>query len=330
MLILDSDTTRALLPFAELVPALRDAFIRGCEVPQRHSHVIDPHGAAPGTMLLMPSWQAGAYLGVKTVTIYPGNTLSGLPGLYSTYLLHDACTGKPLAMIDGNEITSRRTAAASALAASYLSRNDASSMLVLGAGRVASLLPHAYRAVRPIQRVAVWDINASQGEALVARLRADGFEARFVPTIAAACEDADIVTSATLSTSPLVHRAWLRPGTHLDLIGGFTPAMREADDGCFASTSVFVDTSEAVRKAGDLLHPIDAGVLKAADIRATLADLCQQRHPGRTDDTEITVFKAVGTALEDLAAAVMAYEGFEGSPRATPRGESHGNARRQA
>lgn len=322
MLILDSDTTRALLPFGKLVPALRDALIRGCEVPQRHSHAIDAHGAAPGTMLLMPSWQTGAYLGVKTVTIYPGNTQSGLPGLYSTYLLHDARTGQPLAMIDGNEITSRRTAAASALAASYLSRKEAASMLVLGAGRVASLLPHAYRAVRPIERVAVWDINASQGEALAARLQADGFDARFAPTIAAACEDADIVTSATLSTSPLVQRAWLRPGTHLDLIGGFTPAMREADDDCFDATSVFVDTSEAVLKAGDLLHPIGAGVLMAADIQAMLADLCQQRHPGRTNDTEITVFKAVGTALEDLAAAVMAYEGFEGSHGTTPRVEA--------
>ncbi|KJK21181.1 ornithine cyclodeaminase [Burkholderiaceae bacterium 16] len=318
MLILDSETTRALLPFEKLVPALREAFIRGCEVPQRHSHAID----ADGTMLLMPSWRAGAYLGVKTVTIYPGNTAKGLPGLYSTYLLHDARTGKPLAMIDGNEITSRRTAAASAMAASYLSRKDASSMLVLGSGRVASLLPHAYRAVRPIGRVAVWDIHARQGEALVARLQADGFEARFVPTIAAACEDADIVTAATLSTAPLVHRAFLRPGTHLDLIGGFTPAMREADDGCFNAASVFVDTGEAVLKAGDLLHPIEAGVLNAADIRATLADLCQRCHPGRVDDAEITVFKAVGTALEDLAAAVMAYEGFKGSQGATPSAEA--------
>ncbi|MGO4327663.1 ornithine cyclodeaminase family protein [Cupriavidus sp. 2TAF22] len=312
MQILDSDTTRALLPFDALVPALRDAFIRGCEVPQRHSHAIGTPGEAAGTVLLMPSWQPGAYLGVKTVTIYPGNTQAGLPGLYSTYLLHDARTGKPLAMIDGNEITSRRTAAASALAASYLSRRDASSMLVIGAGRVASLLPYAYRAVRPIERVAVWDINAHQGELLAARLRADGFDARFAASVSHGCEGVDIVTAATLSTVPIVRRTCLGPGTHLDLIGGFTPAMREADDACFDATSVFVDTGEAVLKAGDLLHPIEQGVLRAADIRATLADLCRQAHPGRADEQEITVFKAVGTALEDLAAAVMAYEGFEG------------------
>ncbi|WP_454733111.1 MULTISPECIES: ornithine cyclodeaminase family protein [Cupriavidus] len=318
MLTLDSDTTRALLPFDALIPALREAFIRGCEVPQRHSHAISApgQGTSTGTVLLMPAWQTGAYLGVKTVTIYPGNTQAGLPGLYSTYLLHDARTGRPLAMIDGNEITSRRTAAASALAASYLSRPGASSMLVIGAGRVASLLPHAYRAVRPVARVAVWDIDAGQAAALAARLCADGFDARVAASVEAGCDGADIVTSATLATVPLVRRAFLGAGTHLDLIGGFTPEMREADDACFGGTSVFVDTGEAILKAGDLLHPIGQGVLRAADIRATLAELCRQAHAGRADEREITVFKAVGTALEDLAAAVMAYEGFE-DPRGT-------------
>jgi ornithine cyclodeaminase len=308
MLILDADTTRSLLPFDTLIPALRDAFAQGCEVPLRHSHSIEVPGASPGTMLLMPAWRSGAYLGIKTVTIYPDNAKAGLPGLYSTYLLHDALSGRPLAFIDGNEITSRRTAAASALAASYLSRPQASSLLVLGDGRVASLLPYAYRAVRPIERVAVWDIDAQRAKALVAKLLADGIEARFAPRIEAACAEADIVTSATLATAPLVRRAFLAPGTHLDLIGGFTPAMREADDDCFAGTSVFVDTDEAVAKAGDLLHPLEAGVLRASDIRAGLAALCRGEHPGRQQDREITVFKAVGTALEDLAAAVLAFD----------------------
>lgn len=309
MLVLDADTTRSLLPFDRLVPALRDAFAQECEVPLRHSHTVEVPGADSGTMLLMPAWRSGSYLGIKTVTIYPGNAALGLPGLHSTYLLHDARSGRPLAFVDGNEITSRRTAAASALAASYLARADATSLLVLGAGRVASLLPYAYRAIRPIKQVAVWDIDAAKADVLVARLQSDGFVARRVDTVAAGCAEADIVSAATLSTVPLVQRADLRDGIHLDLIGGFTPSMREAAPECFAGTSVFVDTNEAIAKAGDLLGPIGQGLLTASAIRASLTGLCRGEHPGRMDEREITVFKAVGTALEDLAAAVMAYEG---------------------
>ncbi|VVO35921.1 ornithine cyclodeaminase family protein [Pseudomonas fluorescens] len=310
MLILDAPTTRSLLPFDQLVPALKNAFSRGCEVPLRHNHSIQVDGKEPGTMLLMPAWQAGEYLGIKTVTVFPGNTKLKLPGLHSTYMLHDANTGKPLALIDGNEITSRRTAAASALAASYLSRQDSCSLLVLGAGRVASLLPYAYRAVRPIEHVSVWDIDQGQAERLVEQLRADGFHATAAQDLESNCKVADIVTAATLSTVPLVRREFLRPGTHLDLIGGFTPQMREADDCCFDGTSIFVDTSEAPMKAGDLLHPIASGVMSEVDISADLAELCRSGHPGRKNSKEITVFKAVGTALEDLAAAVMAYETY--------------------
>lgn len=311
MLILDAPTTRSFLSFEQLVPALKNAFCQACEVPLRHNHSIDVNGAEPGTILLMPAWQTGSYLGIKTVTIFPGNAKLKLPGLNSTYMLHDATTGKPLALIDGNEITSRRTAAASALAASYLSRQDSSSLLVLGAGRVASLLPYAYRSVRPIKQVAVWDIDQGQAERLVEQLSADGFHATLVQHLESSCKAADIVSAATLSSVPLVRRECLQPGTHLDLIGGFTPAMREADDGCFDGTSVFVDTSEALMKAGDLLHPISAGVLRAEDIRADLSGLCRDSHPGRENSREITVFKAVGSALEDLAAAVMAYEEYQ-------------------
>ncbi|WP_342247371.1 ornithine cyclodeaminase family protein [Pseudomonas sp. OTU5201] len=310
MLILDAPTTRSLLPFDQLGPALKNAFSQGCEVPLRHNHSIEVEGTESGTMLLMPAWQTGTYLGIKTVTIFPGNTKIKLPGLYSTYMLHDACTGRPLALIDGNEITSRRTAAASALAASYLSRQDSYSLLVLGAGRVASLLPYAYRTVRPIEHVSVWDINQGQAELLVEQLRADGFHATVAQDLESNCKVADIVTAATLSTAPLVRREFLRPGTHLDLIGGFTPTMREADDCCFDGTSVFIDTNEAPMKAGDLLHPIESGVINVSDISADLTELCRGGHRGRNNSKEITVFKAVGTALEDLTAAVMAYEEY--------------------
>ncbi len=302
MLILDAPTTRARLDFAQLIPALRDAFVAGSEVPLRHNHAV---GA--GSILLMPAWNE-RYLGIKTVAIFPQNAKRGLPGLHSTYMLYDVETGAPLALIDGNEITSRRTAAASALAASMLARADARTLLIVGAGRVASLLAHAYRCARPIERVYVWDIDAAQAKRLVESLRSDDIDAHTTEHIEDVLGVVDIVSAATLSTKPLIERRNIAPGTHIDLIGGFTPEMRESDNACFVGTSVFVDTTEATIKAGDLLHPMRAGVFRVEDVRADLAALCRGQHGGRTTDREITLFKAVGTALEDLAAAVLCYQ----------------------
>ncbi|MEY4712493.1 MAG: hypothetical protein RIS88_1943 [Pseudomonadota bacterium] len=302
------------LPFERLIPALRAMFARGCTVPLRHTHVVGTPDSGQGTVLLMPAWQDGGYMGVKTVSIYPDNRHRGLPGLHSVYVLFDARTGVPLALLDGDVITSRRTAAASALAAKYLSRPDARRMLVVGAGRVASLLPDAYRAVRPIEAVQVWDIDTALATRFVERLQADGLLASLATDLEGAVASADIISCATLSTEPLVRGAWLRPGTHLDLIGGFTPAMRETDDACFGVSTVFVDTDEAAMKAGDLLSPLASGVLRKEAIAANLAALCRDQHPGRTREDEITVFKSVGTALEDLAAAALAFEARGAQP----------------
>jgi ornithine cyclodeaminase/alanine dehydrogenase-like protein (mu-crystallin family) len=305
--IFDADRTRRALPFERLIPAIERLFVEGCEVPPRHVHQVTGADGVQGTLLVMPAWRAESYLGLKTVTIYPGNARRGLPALHSTYLLHDARSGAPVALIDGNEITSRRTAAASALAASRLARPDARRLLVLGAGRVARLLPEAYRCVRPIERVQVWNRSAAGAAELAASLRAQGFEADAVDDLATAVAEADVVSSATLATEPLVRGAWLRPGSHLDLIGGFTPQMREADDACFAGARLFVDTDEALRKSGDLLGPMARGVFAAGDVQGTLADLCRATRPGRQTAQERTVFKSVGTALEDLAAAMLVF-----------------------
>jgi ornithine cyclodeaminase len=313
MKIIDTQATRDALPFERLVPALQAMFATGCEVPLRHTHALaDDRGEPAGTLLVMPAWQAGGYLGIKTVGIFPGNARRGLPGLHSTYLLYDARTGVPLALLDGNEITSRRTAAASALAASFLAPDGARHLLVVGAGRVARLLPAAYRVVRPIERVTVWSRDPAAARTLAGDLRADGFDARPAADLASAVADADIVSTATLATQPLVRGAWLRADSHLDLIGGFTPAMREADDDCFAGgASLWVDTAEALQKSGDLLGPMARGVFAAADVRGTLADLAGAGASARTADTGRTVFKSVGNALEDLAAAVLVFESLE-------------------
>ena len=281
MLTLDASATRARLPFAALIPALHRAFVAGCELPLRHTHTIaNPHGPA-GTVLLMPAWRPGARLGIKTVTIFPGNSARGRPGLHSLYTLFDATTGEPLAQLDGNEITSRRTAAAAALAASFLARADAARLLVLGAGRVAALVPEAMRSVRPITQVLVWNHRAENAQRLVDTLRTQGVDAEAATDLDAAVATADIVSSATLATAPLVRGAALQPGTHLDLIGSFTPAMRESDADCFARARVFVDTDEALVKSGDVIGARDAGAFADARLQGTLAQLCRGERGGR-------------------------------------------------
>lgn len=314
MHILSQATTEQHLPFPALLSALEQMFVEGCEVPLRHNHAIG--GATPeesGILLLMPAWQTGKYLGVKTVSIFPGNAAQGLPGLHSVYTLYNARTGVPLAVLDGNTITSRRTAAASALAARWLSRPDAKKLLIVGSGRVARLLPHAYRCVRDIEHIEVWSRNPASAQSLVEELRSQGLPAQHAPDLETAVRHADIVSCATLSTAPLIEGRWLQPGTHLDLIGSFTPAMREADAQCLQRATVFADTTEALIKAGDLLSAIDEGAWKAEQLTATLEQLCREQHAGRSSSGQITLFKSVGTALEDLAAASLAYDGWNNS-----------------
>lgn len=305
MLHLDASATAAPLGWPALIDALRRAFIEGGEVPLRHTHRIDDPVGRGGTVLLMPAWRPGRYLGIKTVTIFPGNADRGLPGLHSIYTLFDARSGVPLAQLDGNQITSRRTAAASALAASFLARSDASRLLVLGSGRVAQHLAPALRTVRPIAQVQVWNHRPEGARALAQQWQEQGIDAQAVSDLRSAVEQADIVSCATLAEAPLLRGEWLREGTHLDLIGSFTPRMRESDAACFARSRVFVDTDEALAKSGDLLGAVAEGAFDATQLQGTLAQLCRGERPGRGGEREITLFKAVGNALEDLAAAEL-------------------------
>jgi ornithine cyclodeaminase len=312
LMTIGPDAAGAALSFDLLVPALRLAFAAGATVPPRHHHHIPQPDGAQAVLLLMPAWQEGGYLGVKVATIYSGNSKRGLPGVYSTYLLCDAATGRPLALIDGDQITERRTVAVSALAASFLARPDARSLLIVGAGRIAALAADAFKAVRPIERVTIWARDFAKAEALASRLRADGHDAVAAASLSSAVAEADIISCATLSTEPLIRGEWLQPGTHLDLIGSFTPAMREADDACLARARVHVDSREALTESGDLVAPISSGALDTAAIAGTLADLASGRVAGRTAAREITIFKAVGTALADIAAAALVYRSAVG------------------
>lgn len=326
MRVIDAPTLRRVLPMDRLVAALAAQFAAGAEVPPRQVLPLAPEGSGlPAvTSLVMPAWSPGRYYAVKVINIAPGNAARGLPGLHASVLLHDATTGVPLALMDGDELTARRTAAASALAASFLAREDPCELLVVGAGRVAALLPEAYAAVRRLGVVRVWARRAEAAGALAAQWRDAGLDARAVPVdgLADAAGAADAVACATLATEPVLRGAWLRPGTHLDLIGSFTPAMREADDACFDGAAVYVDTEEALAKSGELLGPMARGVWRREALCGTLHGLVTGRCAGRHDTTGRTLFKSVGTALEDLAAAVLAWETLSAAPPTATAPES--------
>jgi alanine dehydrogenase len=312
--VIDAATVVTRLTPGALVAALERMFRDGCTAPARHHHTIPVPGAPDATLLLMPAWRAGAYLGIKLVTVFPGNSARRQPAVSAAYILMDANSGAVLALIDGGELTARRTAATSALAARHLARADARSLLVVGTGRIARQLAHFHVALRPaLTMVRVWGRSPVNAAALVRELGAAGIGASVAADLAAAAADADIISVATLSAEPLIGGRWVRPGTHVDLVGGYTPAMREADDALIGKARVFVDTrAGALHEAGDLTAPIASGLLRA-DAVADLAELCRGTRPGRQRDEEITVFKSVGAALEDLAAAILVVESAAGS-----------------
>lgn len=305
MQIIGPDDIHRVLDFPSLIAALCDMFRDGCEVPPRHHHRIATGAPDAATLLLMPAWQPGRALGIKIVSVFPDNASRALPSVHGSYLLLDPETGVPLALLDGTALTLRRTAAASALAADYLARSDSGVHLMVGAGALAPYLIAAYRAVRPIRETRIWGRDPQKSAALAARLSAEGLPVSAVGDLTEAVAEADIVTCATLAREPLIHGEWLKPGTHLDLVGGFTPEMREADDEAVHRARIYIDTEVAMREAGDIVQPLHSGVLALERIAGDLFKLVRGECPGRSDPSEITLFKSVGTALEDLAAAQL-------------------------
>jgi ornithine cyclodeaminase len=296
-----AEQVHAALEYIPLIEHLKQSFAEGASVPLRHAHQVNQQENA--RLLLMPAWREGEALGVKIVTAFPGNAQRGAATVAATYVLLDGATGHPLALIDGEALTLRRTAAASALASSFLSRPDAKTLLVVGTGKLAPYMAAAHSAVRQFDRILVWGRSPERARSLAGRLKA-----WVAVDLDSALAEADVVTCATTAATAIVHGAHVRPGTHVDLVGGFTPTMREADDALVAKSSVFVDTYVgALAEGGDVVEPLRSGVLQRSDVRAELAELCRGERRGRTSTHEITLFKSVGTALEDLAAARMVH-----------------------
>ena len=296
--------------FSELAEALRKGFAsKSIMVPQRHHHDFpNPVTQKDTTLLLMPAWNPGNEAGVKVVTVNPGNGTFDLPSIQGSYLYLDAKTGVLKAIMEAKSLTAKRTAAASALASSFLSRPNTESMLMIGTGALSINLIRAHAAVRPIKTVYVWGRDRTKADAVCQELSQEMFRSQSVSAIDEFIGQVDLVSSATLSEDPLVFGKQLVPGQHIDLVGAYKPNMRESDDDAIIKASVYLDSMEGgLRESGDIAIPIQTGLLKDTDIKADLFELCSGNHTGRSNENEITLFKSVGHALEDLVAASYYY-----------------------
>ncbi|MCO5091603.1 ornithine cyclodeaminase family protein [Bosea sp. (in: a-proteobacteria)] len=312
MRLFDAAGIDAALSYPALIDILDEAFRSDVVAPKRGQYAIERPGEADAILLTMPAWSgpdvARPYIGTKIVSVFFGNGKRGLPGVMGAYLLMDGVTGEPLAVMDGNRLTTWRTAAASALASRYMSNPQASRMLMVGAGALAPFIVKAHRSVRPLTEIAVWARRPEAAEAVVAELAQDGIEARATTDLEGEARTADIISCATNATEPLIHGHWLKREAHLDLIGGFTMQMREADSDALHRARVVVDSSKAIDEGGDVAVAIAEGSYSADRVAGTLADLCRGRIAGPVEGGGITLFKSVGVALEDLAAAVAVWE----------------------
>ncbi len=310
MEIFDAAAVREATPWPELMEAvaevLRDP---DASAPVRHVHPLALPGGVDGSLLVMPAWRSGDVIGVKAVTYFPTNAGGDTPTINAGYLLFDGRSGRLVASLDGDELTVRRTAATSALAARYLARPGAARLLVVGTGQLAPAVARAHARGRRVTSIEVWGRNARRADDVAEALAGAGLPARAVDDLDGAVARAELITAVTGATEPLIAGRLVQPGTHLDLIGGFRPDMRESDDDAVRRAAVFVDTRPGALLAGDLARPLAAGVIDETAIRADLADLVSGRHPGRSTPEQITLFKSAGFALADLAAARLVCAG---------------------
>ncbi|MCS6853638.1 MAG: ornithine cyclodeaminase family protein [Elioraea sp.] len=306
MRVIDGIELARLTPYPLLADALRRNLSGIVSPPRTH---LDPTGRGDA-LLLMPAWRERGLLGVKLVTVYPGNAARGAPAVAAAYAAFDHRDGKLLALLDGTVLTLRRTAAAAALAAAMLASSGAQCFLVCGTGALAPELVRAHVALIPtLARILVWGRSEAKARALAQSLVADGLPAQVAADLDAALAEADVVAAATTATAPFIRAAAVRPGTHLGLIGAFTPTMSEAEPALLAAARLFADDRDAVlAKGGEVVQAIAAGLIAPEAIEADLAGLAAV--PPARAAGDITVFKSVGFAALDLAATEVALRGL--------------------
>ena len=312
MQIINADSVAEALPYERLIESLRKAFSTETISPERTQHKIKTNGNYDATLLVMPAWKQGKNVGIKIVSVFPGNVEQNLSAVHANYFLLDAENGLPKAVLDGTELTLRRTACASALAADYLANHDVKTLLMVGTGNLAPHLVKAHMQVRDYSRVLIWGRRQKKAEQLISFLEFDNIKIDVVTDLKKAVSVADVISCATLSNEPLILGKWLKSGQHLDLVGAFTPEMREVDNQAVVLAKIVVDTYDgALSESGELITALKEGAIVEKDILAELAEVIKEEKTVRTKADEITLFKSVGTALEDLAAAELVLSNLE-------------------
>ena len=305
MRFVDKDEVDSLLDYPRLIAALEAGHRAGVDAAERMLLSQPGAGDSSNHFLIWPAWQHGEALGIKLVTSFPGNAGAALPTVHAVYTLFDGGTGVPRLLIDGTAMTPWKTAADSALGARILSRPDAGHLLMVGAGIMAPHLIRAHLTVRPgVRRVTIWNRSVEKARELAQGLALDSADVAVTEDLEAAVRAADLISCATASTEPLIRGAWLKPGAHLDLVGGFTPEMREADDEAFRRARVHVDSRWfTLKDCGDLMAPLASGAITEEDVLGDLFELCRGDCPGRESADDITLYKNAGGGHLDLMTA---------------------------
>lgn len=309
MKVYDRENVASSLQYGILIEALRKAFSSKITAPERVQHTIKNKNGSDATLLLMPAWKIGEHIGIKIVSVFPENTTNNMNAVHANYFLVNANDGKPVAVMDGTELTLRRTACASALAADYLVNKNVDTLLMIGTGNLAPHMIKAHCVVRNYSRILIWGRNEEKAERLALSLNIKDKEILAKNDLKEALNVADVISCATLTQKPLIMGDWIKPGQHLDLVGAFTPDMAEADSKAVAMSKVVVDTYEgALSESGELINALKEGRIKKEHILSDLRELVLEEKNIRKDSNDITLFKSVGTALEDLAAAELVIE----------------------
>jgi ornithine cyclodeaminase len=311
---LDAETVRRCGDFRRLVPAIQEMNKLGTDEVDRMLLSQQVKGGGRNDWLMLPAWQHGRCFGIKTVSVFPGNAAKNIASVQGAYLLFSGQTGEMLCGLDGAMLTLRKTAANSAAAADWLARADAETLCMVGAGALAPHLIEAHCAVRPIRKVLWWNRSRPALERAIAAL------APLLPKVSIVAADnlekavaiSDVISTATMAQEPLVKGAWLRSGTHLDLVGGYRPDMRESDDACVTRAArCYVDARfTTIEEAGDVTQPIASGLI-APDAFIDMGEVARGEKPKRISNDEITWFKSGGGGHEDLATAWAVYQAFK-------------------
>lgn len=296
MRFVDADEIRRVLTFPKLISGMEQAHRRP------KIDVVDASlGNEAGHYFVRHAVDHGRLMASKMFTSFPQNLAKNIPAVQAVCVVFDGTDGSPLAVLDGTEITYWRTAADSGHGAKILAREDSSTLLVVGAGGMSRRLVHAHRSVRPsLRRVLIWNRTIERAQEVVSDLNKDDVDATVADNLDAAIREADVVTACTRAHEPLIKGANLKPGVHLDLVGGYTPQTREADDEAARRSLIFVDRRESAFHVGDIVQPIANGAIKENNVLGDLYDLAAGRVAGRRSADDITFFKNAGGGHLDL------------------------------